>query len=176
MTETELRALLAGITPPDETARAAAHAHWASLAKPLGGLGALETMLENAAALTGSPALAFDRRAVLVLCADNGVVARGVSQSGPEVTRAVARSLALGRTSVCRMAQAARCAVVPVDMGIAGGPEPGLVDCRVAPGTRDITCGPAMTRAQAVQAVGAGLRLAQAQAAAVSPLQVTVRK
>ena len=49
MTETELNALLAGITPPDEAARAAAHAHWASLAKPLGGLGALETLLEEAA-------------------------------------------------------------------------------------------------------------------------------
>ena len=41
MTEAELMQLLAAITPPDETARAAAHAHWASLAKPLGGLGAL---------------------------------------------------------------------------------------------------------------------------------------
>ena len=39
MTETELNALLAGITPANEAARAAAHAHWASLAKPLGGLG-----------------------------------------------------------------------------------------------------------------------------------------
>ena len=46
MTETELNALLAGITPANEAARAAAHAHWASLAKPLGGLGRLETMLE----------------------------------------------------------------------------------------------------------------------------------
>ena len=53
MTETELNALLAGITPANEAARAAAHAHWASLAKPLGGLGRLETMLEDAAALTG---------------------------------------------------------------------------------------------------------------------------
>ena len=52
MTETELNALLAGITPANEAARAAAHAHWASLAKPLGGLGRLETMLEDAAALT----------------------------------------------------------------------------------------------------------------------------
>ena len=49
MTEAELMQLLAAITPPDEAARAAAHAHWASLAKPLGGLGALETMLEDAA-------------------------------------------------------------------------------------------------------------------------------
>ena len=51
MTENELKNLLAAVTPPDEAARAAAHAHWASLAKPLGGLGALETTLESAAAL-----------------------------------------------------------------------------------------------------------------------------
>ena len=38
MTEPELNQLLSTITPPDEAARAAAHAHWASLAKPLGGL------------------------------------------------------------------------------------------------------------------------------------------
>ena len=69
MTEPELKQLLTAITPPSETARAAAHAHWASLAKPLGGLGALETLLEDAAALTGSARLAFPRRAVLVLCA-----------------------------------------------------------------------------------------------------------
>ena len=54
MTELELKQLLSKITRPDETARTAAHAHWASLAKPLGGLGRLETMLEDAAALTGT--------------------------------------------------------------------------------------------------------------------------
>ena len=43
MTELELKQLLSKITRPDETARTAAHAHWASLAKPLGGLGRLET-------------------------------------------------------------------------------------------------------------------------------------
>ena len=53
MTELELKQLLSKITRPDETARTAAHAHWASLAKPLGGLGRLEIMLEDAAALTG---------------------------------------------------------------------------------------------------------------------------
>ena len=130
MTETELAALCAAITPPDEAARAAAHAHWASLAKPLGGLGALETVLEDAAALTGSAKLEFSHRAVLVLCADNGVVAQGVSQTDSSVTRAVAENLAARRTSVCRMAQTARCEVVPVDMGIAGDPVPGVLDGR----------------------------------------------
>ena len=173
MTEPELKQLLTAITPPSETARAAAHAHWASLAKPLGGLGALETLLEDAAALTGTAQLAFDRRAVLVLCADNGVVAQGVSQTDQSVTRAVAENLAARRTSVCQMARTAHCDVVPVDMGMAGDPVPGVADCRIAAGTADFTQGPAMTRAQAVEAVGRGIRLVQEQKAAGVQLLAT---
>ena len=44
----------AASAPADEAARAEAHRRWASLAHPLGSLGALETMQEDAAALTGS--------------------------------------------------------------------------------------------------------------------------
>ena len=165
MTEAELMQLLAAITPPDETARAAAHAHWASLAKPLGGLGALETLLEDAAALTGTAQFDFSRRAVAVLCADNGVVAQGISQTDQSVTRAVAENLAARRTSVCRMAQAAHCDVLPVDLGIAGAPVPGVRDCRIAAGTADFTKGPAMTRAEAVEAIGRGIALTRQLAA-----------
>lgn len=173
MTETELKTLLSGITPPDEAARAAAHAHWAGLAKPLGGLGALETLLEDAAALTGSASLDVSRRAVLVLCSDNGVVAQGVSQTDQSVTRAVAENLAARRTSVCQMARTAHCDVVPVDMGMAGDPVPGVADCRIAAGAADFTQGPAMTRAQAVEAVGRGIRLVQEQKAAGVQLLAT---
>ena len=173
MTETELKTLLSGITPPDEAARAAAHAHWAGLAKPLGGLGALETLLEDSAALTGSAALDVSRRAVLVLCSDNGVVAQGVSQTDQSVTRTVAENLAARRTSVCQMARTAHCDVVPVDMGMAGDPVPGVADCRIAAGTADFTQGPAMTRAQAVEAVGRGIRLVQEQKAAGVQLLAT---
>ena len=173
MTEAELFERLAAVTPPDEVARAAAHAHWASLAKPLGGLGALETMLEDAAALTGSAALAFDRRAVLVLCADNGVVAQGVSQTDQSVTHAVAENLAARRTSVCQIARTAHCEVVPVDMGMAGDPVPGVANVRIAAGTADFTQGPAMTRAQAVEAIAAGIRLVQEQKEAGMQLLAT---
>ena len=165
MTEAELMQLLAAITPPDDTACAAAHAHWARLAKPLGGLGALETLLEDAAALTGKAQFDFSRRAVAVLCADNGVVAQGISQTDQSVTRAVAENLAARRTSVCRMAQTVHCDVLPVDMGIAGAPVPGVRDCRVAAGTADFTKGPAMTRAEAVDAIGRGLALTRQLAA-----------
>ena len=173
MTEATLKTLLEGITPPDEAARAAAHAHWASLAKPLGGLGALETTLESAAALTGSAALDFSRRAVLVLCADNGVVAQGVSQTDQSVTRTVAENLAARRTSVCQMAKTARCEVVPVDLGMAGEPVPGVQNCRIAAGTADFTTGPAMTRQQAVDAIAAGMGLVRAQKAAGVQLLAT---
>ena len=165
MTEPELNQLLSTITPPDEAARAAAHAHWASLAKPLGGLGALETLLEEAAALTGTAQFDLSRRAVLVLCADNGVVAQGVSQTDQSVTRAVAENLAARRTSVCQMAKTARCEVVPVDMGIAGDSVPGVVNCRIAAGTQDFTQGPAMTRAEAIDAIAAGIALVRTKKA-----------
>ena len=103
MTEKELKEVLRDVPGADEAARAAAHAHWARLAKPLGGLGALETLVEDAAALTGRETPDVSRRAALVLCADNGVVAQGVSQTDQSVTRAVAANLAAGRTSVCRI-------------------------------------------------------------------------
>ena len=148
MTENELKTLLKTVTSPNKAARAAAHAHWAALAKPLGGLGRLETMVEDAAALMGTETPDLANRAVLVLCADNGVVAQGVSQTDASVTRAVLENLAARRTSVCRMAAAAHCAVVPVDMGIAGHTRwPGSANCRVAFGTADFTQGPAMSRA-----------------------------
>ena len=173
MTESELYTLLSKITPPDETARAAAHAHWVSLAKPLGGLGRLETLLEDAAALTGSAQLKISRRTVLVLCADNGVVAQGVSQTDQSVTRAVAENLAARRTSVCQMAKTAHCAVLPVDMGIAGSSVPGVLDCRVAAGTADFTKGAAMTRAQAVEAIAKGIALVKKQKAQGDTLLAT---
>ena len=159
MTETELKAALERIPPADEAARAAAHAHWASLAKPLGGLGRLETLIEDAAALTGREEIDVSRRAVFVLCADNGVVAQGVSQTDQSVTRAVAENLARHTTSVCRMADVARCDVAPVDIGMAGEKVRGVLDRRIADGTADFTRGPAMTRAQTIDAIAVGMQL-----------------
>ena len=159
MTETELKETIARIASPDEAARAAAHAHWAKLAKPLGGLGRLETMIEDAAALTGREDIDVSRRAVFVLCADNGVVAQGVSQTDQSVTRAVVENLARRTTSVCRMAETAHCDVVPVDIGMAGEKVRGVLDRRIADGTADFTQGPAMTRAQTIGAIEGGMRL-----------------
>ena len=162
----ELEKLLKNIGPEDGAAREAAHRHWNNCAKPLGGLGLLETALEDIAALTGSADVDLRERAVLVLCADNGVVAQGVTQSTSSVTGIVTANLAAGRTSVCRMAAVADCQVVPVDMGVLDFPETtGVLSRRIGNGTADMTLGPAMTRTQAEQAVLTGMDLVREQQA-----------
>ena len=162
----ELEKLLTQIGPEHTAAREAARRHWNDCAKPLGGLGLLETALEDIAALTGSADVDLRERAVLVLCADNGVVAQGVTQSPSSVTSVVAENLALGRTSVCRMAAVAGCRVVPVDMGILDFPETaGVLSRRIGNGTADMTQGPVMPRGQAEQAVLAGIDLVREQQA-----------
>ena len=169
-----MRDLLNTITPPDEVARAEARRRWNDCAKPLGSLGLLETALEDIAALTGSADIRLDRRAVLVLCADNGVVAQGVTQSPSSVTGLVAKQLAARRTSVCRMAQAARCQVVPVDVGILDFQEmPGVLSRRIGNGTGAISQGPAMTRRQAEQALHTGMELVREQQALGVDLRAT---
>ena len=162
----ELEKLLTQIGTEHTAAREAARRHWNDCAKPLGGLGLLETALEDIAALTGSADVDLRERAVLVLCADNGVVAQGVTQSPSSVTAVVAENLALGRTSVCRMAAVADCRVVPVDMGVLDFPETtGVLSRRIGNGTADMTLGPAMTRTQAEQAVLTGMDLVREQQA-----------
>ena len=161
----ELNGILKGIGPEDAEARAEARRRWNSLAKPLGGLGLLETALEDIAALTGSADVDLRERAVLVLCADNGVVCQGVTQSLSSVTAIVTENLASGRTSVCHMAKTVGCRVVPVDMGVLDFPGvPGVLSRRIGNGTADISVGPAMTRAQAEQAVLTGIELVREQA------------
>lgn len=158
--------VLAAIKPdPGEAeAREAAHRHWASVAKPLGSLGLLETAVEDIAALTLSQAVDVSNRSLLLLCADNGVVRQGVTQTDHSVTSVVIKNAAIGKSSVCKMAKVAGCRVVPVDMGVLDlEPTPGILDHRIGNGTNDITQGPAMTREQAGQAVLAGVELVREQ-------------
>ena len=146
--------------PREEQARRAAHAQWASIAKPLDSLGLLEKAVEDMAALTLDHKIHISSRALLLLCADNGVVDQGVTQTDYTVTAAVARNAGANRSSVCKMAQVAGCDVVPVDMGMRNsGQIPGVLDRRIGNGTQDITQGPAMARGEAEQAVLTGVEL-----------------
>lgn len=69
---------------------------------------------------------------MLLFCADNGIVEEGVTQSGQEVTLAVAKSMARKGSSVCRMAQSIGAETIPVDIGINSEESiPGVWNCKV---------------------------------------------
>ena len=155
-----LEETFAAIVPADRAAMDAAWQRWDSIAKPLGSLGLLEEAVVRIAGMTGTPAVKLGKRAVIAMCADNGVVAQGVTQTGQEVTAIVTENMSTGDTSVCRMAAAAGAEVIPVDIGVAR-PVAGerIRQCNVRRGTADMTQGPAMTREEAVQAVETGIEL-----------------
>lgn len=155
----ELAKALESIRPLDEDAMRRAREHWDSIAKPVGSLGALEELVVRIAGIAGSPLVDIRRRCVVAFCADNGVVAEGVTQTGQEVTRLVARNMAQLSSSVCHMAKAANIDVMPIDIGMAQ-PVPEVRDMSIARGTRNMTQGPAMTREQATAAVEVGIALA----------------
>ena len=145
----------------DKKAIEAASYRWNHIAKPLHGLGVLEDDIIRIAGMTGSPDICLDRKAVVIMCADNGVVEEGVSQTGREVTAAVTRNFTKGNASVCIMAERAGAQVVPVDVGVADsledcGRKYPLRSCKIMAGTRNLAREEAMTEAEARAAIQVG--------------------
>lgn len=156
----KLQEVIRQIRPADQRAMDEAKRRWDSIAHPLNSLGMLETDIIRIAGMTGDPNVDLSRRAVIVMCADNGVVAEGVTQTGQDVTAIVTENMSTGDTSVCRMANVAGADVIPVDIGVAR-PVAGsrIRQASVRRGTANMAQGPAMTRQEAERAVLVGVEL-----------------
>lgn len=149
------------IRPADRNARDAARRRWDAVAHPLDSLGLLEEAVVRIAGVQGTAAVDISRRAVTVMCADNGVVAEGVTQSGQDVTAIVTENMSKGATSVCCMSRVARAEVFPVDIGVAVSVQGERILRRnIRRGTDNLAVGPAMTRAECEQAVLTGVDIA----------------
>lgn len=144
-----------------------AKAHWDSIAKPIDSLGVLEEHVIKLCRITGSAKPCdISRRALLVLCADHGVVAEGVTQTGQKVTRIVSENFAKGCSTVNIMADRAAVDVYTVDVGINAPRYPErelktgvVVDRKVAEGSRNLAVEAAMTMEQCRQAIDTGGKL-----------------
>lgn len=145
----------------DQNAMDEARRHWNRIAKPLNSLGILEDDIVRIAGASGSAAVSIDKKAVVIMCADNGIVEEGVTQTGQEVTAIVAKTMGKGRSCVCLMAGQSGASVIPVDVGINCREElSGVLKEKIAPGTRNFLRGPAMSREQALKALETGIRIA----------------
>ena len=150
------------IEPPDQAVYKEVLGNWDALAKPLDGMGEFEELFARIGAIRRDPALDISRKAVVVKCADNGIVEEKISQSGQDVTAKVAAAMGRGTSSVCRMAKAAGVEVIPVDIGIneEGSPE-GVLPCKVRRGTRNFIKERAMTEQETLAAIEIGMELAK---------------
>ncbi len=144
-----------------------AQEHWDGIAKPIDGLGLLESYVAKLCRIAANPAPPdIKKRALLVLCGDHGVVAEGVTQCGSEVTKIVAANLAGNRSTVNIMAKCAGVDVYAIDAGIKGivYPEkklmPGIVvDRKLGEGCGNIAKEAAMTVEQCRKALQVGQEL-----------------
>ena len=89
------------------------------------------------------------------MCADNGVVEEGVTQTGQEVTAIVAENFLTCNTSAAIMCKKAGVDIFPIDIGMAADTK--VPRYKTANGTANMTKGPAMTRMQALQAILTGI-------------------
>ncbi len=155
--EEELYKLIEDIRPLDPRYVEASGKRWNAVAKPLHSLGKLEDAVMKIAGMTRSISLRINKRALLVMCADNGIVAEGVTQTGQEVTAIVAENFLEGNTSATLMCSLAGVDLFPVDVGM-------VVDTKVpkrklAYGTKNFLKEAAMTRAETVEMILTGIDL-----------------
>lgn len=136
-----------------------ARARWMSIAKPLFSLGKLEEAVIRMAGMKRTADYELKKKGLIIMCADNGVVCEGVTQTGQEVTAIVADNFTKGAASVCAMCGVANVDIFPVDIGMAVDvPSVTVPEYKIAYGTKNIAKEPAMTREDALRAIEVGIK------------------
>ena len=149
---------IANIQPLDEAAMKEARARWDSIAKPLHSLGKMEDLITQIVGITGELHVDLGKKGLIAMCADNGIVEEGVTQTGQEITALVANNFQAGISTVCVMCHQFGVDVHPVDVGIVTDTNVRR-DLKVSYGTKNMTKEPAMTREQAILGIEAGIAM-----------------
>jgi nicotinate-nucleotide--dimethylbenzimidazole phosphoribosyltransferase len=160
--ERRLHELIAAIRPLDGAAMQKARERQQVLTKPRGSLGQLEEISVRVAGMTADPLPRAQRKLVLVMAGDHGVVEEGVSAYPPEVTAQMVLNFLRGGAAINVLARQAAARLVVADMGVAADlpSEAGLLAHKIGRGTANLARGPAMSRLQAIQSVLGGADIA----------------
>ena len=149
------------IQPLNNAAMEKARQRQAELAKPPGSLGRLEDLSIQLAGITGNVHNKMEKKHLLVFAADNGVVEENVASAPQSVTLMQTINLTRHKTGASTLCRHFGCGITVCDVGVnADIREEKVLNRKIAYGTRNIVKGPAMTRAQAEQAVETGIQLA----------------
>jgi nicotinate-nucleotide--dimethylbenzimidazole phosphoribosyltransferase len=149
------------IPPIDQEAAAAAQARQNRLTKPTGSLGRLEDLTVQLAGIQGKPIPQLDPAVIFIYAGDHGVAVQGVSAYPSEVTAQMVLNFARGGAVINTLANQYQARLYVTDVGVTGDFPANLPihHHKVRRGTADWTEGPAMTVAEARQALAVGQRL-----------------
>ena len=159
------------IQPPSESWRVVARARLNTLTKPLGSLGRLEDLAAQIVAIREdrlrSPGEPIGK-SVYVFAADHGVTAEGVSAYPREVTYQMILNFLAEGAAINVLSRLHHVDLHVVDVGVDAdlAPAPGLLQHKIARGTRNMLLEPAMTDEQVAKALQLGADLAAECAAA----------
>ncbi len=129
--------------------------------KPIGSLGALERLALQLGLIQQTVDVSVRDPVIAVFAADHGVVAEGVSAYPQSVTWQMVENFLAGGAAINVFARQNKCALRIVDAGVNHdfGAREGLVDRKIAPGTRNFAHEPAMTAQQCEDAIAHGIAL-----------------
>lgn len=156
-----LETVLNGIDSLDNEIMEKAKSRIDALIKPVGSLGKLEDIAIKLTGITKNMHPVVNNRAVLVFAGDHGVCEEGVAPNLQEITAIQTENFARGLTGVCALAKQNNTRVVPVDVGVKRDIDiQGIIDKKIAYGTKNMAKEMAMTREEAIRAIEVGIEIA----------------
>lgn len=151
--------IVEAVRPVTEDRLADATAKIDDKTKPLGALGRIEDLCVRMSLIQDSLNPEIRQKNLFVFAGDHGVTEEGVSAFPAEVTGQMVDNFLSGGAAINVLCRHYGIDLKVVDMGVikSFSPHPLLERAKVAPGTRNMAIEPAMTRAQALRALEAGM-------------------
>ena len=154
------------IKPLDKAAMDGVRARQDTLTKPPGSLGRLEELSIRLAGIQGKTRPSIEKKAMITMAADHGVVDEKVGNWPREVTAQMVDNFLRGGAGINVLARQVGAGIIFVDMGVAIDlkTDPQLIVRKVDYGTKNICLGPAMTIEQATKAIETGIEIVSGEA------------
>ena len=146
------------IKEPDKDIFKAVKKRFDSVCKPIDGLGDIEDIIADIGAAKIRTDFSLNDKALVIVCADNGVVKEGVSQTDESVTSKVAYLMGQKRSVAGVMLSAYKCDSLVYDVGMKSDEKyEGVINKKVANGTKNMTKEAAMSSDECLKAIKTGI-------------------
>lgn len=157
-----LEYLIGQIEPLDDGCMDSVQRRLDNLTKPVGSLAALETIAKVLAGVQRSERPVIPCKAIVLMAADHGVALESVSAYPQQVTAQMIYNFVRGGAGINVLARHAKAELVLVDVGVAADLAPNLPikHCKIRKGTHNMRHKPAMSREEALGAIGVGIGIA----------------